>query len=193
MLLNKPDHKDAIKWRMNTAHIKTDLSTNWECEAVILEFLLQNLHKGLPHIVHLQMKLKDWIFHILPHQHWMHTKKKPYHQELICKIRHTLSYCSNSTRSSWLQFRPMGDTFNMPMRNSMKVPLSSQQPSTNVKPTRKHLKDVHLVTKDYNRMTTITTDWIPKLQLPDFCHCVITVQPGSYSSRKTLTQELYEF
>ena len=29
---------------------------------------------------------------------------------------------SNSSRSSWLQLRPMGLTFSMPLRNSMKVP-----------------------------------------------------------------------
>lgn len=35
----------------------------------------------------------------------------------------TLSYLSNSSLSSWLQFRPIGDTLIIPLRNSINVPL----------------------------------------------------------------------
>lgn len=37
----------------------------------------------------------------------------------------TLSYCSKASRSDWLQFRPTGEMFSMPVRNSMKVPLGA--------------------------------------------------------------------
>jgi hypothetical protein len=36
----------------------------------------------------------------------------------------TLSYFSNSSLSSWLQFLPIGDTLSMPLRNSINVPLN---------------------------------------------------------------------
>lgn len=39
---------------------------------------------------------------------------------------YTLSYFSNSSRSSWLQFRPIGDTLSIPLRNSIKVPLKKK-------------------------------------------------------------------
>ena len=35
----------------------------------------------------------------------------------------TLSYSKNAILSSCVQFLPMGETFNMPFRNSIKVPL----------------------------------------------------------------------
>lgn len=50
---------------------------------------------------------------LLLHQHSL----PPTYLTLAC-----LSYRSNSSRSSWLQLRPMGDTFIMPLRNSIKVP-----------------------------------------------------------------------
>nr|APU87392.1 phosphomannomutase [Cyamopsis tetragonoloba] len=34
-----------------------------------------------------------------------------------------LSYFSNSYLSSWLQFHPIGETFSIPLRNSINVPL----------------------------------------------------------------------
>lgn len=39
----------------------------------------------------------------------------------------TLSSSENSIRSSWLQLLPIGDTFNIPLRNSMNVPLCGGQ------------------------------------------------------------------
>ena len=39
----------------------------------------------------------------------------------------TWSYALNANRSSYVQFRPMGDTFNIPVRNSTKVPLQDNQ------------------------------------------------------------------
>jgi hypothetical protein len=57
-------------------------------------------------------------------------RRKAVHAHLTPVLR---SNFSNSSRSSWLQFLPMGDTLSMPLRNSTKVPrqaprLSSQRP-----------------------------------------------------------------
>lgn len=53
-------------------------------------------------------------------------KPPPCLSELSAKPPHLMpccrSYCSNASRSSWLQLRPMGLTLSMPLRNSMNVP-----------------------------------------------------------------------
>lgn len=43
------------------------------------------------------------------------------------RVVNTLSSSKNSVLSSCVQLRPMGETFNMPLRNSMNVPLRGEK------------------------------------------------------------------
>lgn len=65
-----------------------------------------------------------WIWNIMKVR--MH-KQRHFNNTSWVSESHTLSYFSNSSLSSWLQLRPIGETLIIPLRNSMNVPLQKDQ------------------------------------------------------------------
>ena len=96
--------------RLRWANFSQDTQT-WNLNCMFLPYYIPNIIKA---IIWSKGKLNISIFG---------EKERRKEEEPMVLLVVTLSYFSNSSLSSWLQFRPIGDTFSMPLRNSINVPL----------------------------------------------------------------------
>ena len=96
--------------RLRWANFSQDTQT-WNLNCMFLPYYIPNIIKA---IIWSKGKLNISSFG---------EKERRKEEEPMVLLVVTLSYFSNSSLSSWLQFRPIGDTFSMPLRNSINVPL----------------------------------------------------------------------
>lgn len=111
----------------NSTYIKAYLPSNGECQIKMCKFLPKDRNHFGAYILDLNVDCKIYVISCPQNEMRIKTRKADtwLFQQMGLEF-FTLSYFSNSSLSSWLQFRPIGETLSIPFLNSINVPLKIQ-------------------------------------------------------------------